>query len=153
MNERLWGAETEHAIRNFRISGEPMPAAVIAWVARIKAGAAAVNAELGLLDTGLAGQIVARPMSIAAGDHAEQFPVDVFQTGSGTSTNMNVNEVISSLTGGSAHPNDHVNMGQSSNDVMSAAVQLAACEMMTRDLIPAVEATLDRCRRFADGTP
>ena len=151
-DEQLWGPETEHAIRNFRISGEPMHPVVIAWVARIKSAAAAANAQLGLLDIDVAARVGEAADAIAAGAHAAQFPVDVFQTGSGTSTNMNVNEVIAALTGGRAHPNDHVNMGQSSNDVMSAAVQLAACELITRDLTPALEATVRRCRRLAAET-
>jgi fumarate hydratase class II len=151
-DEQLWGAETEHAIRNFRVSGEPMHPAVIAWVARIKSAAAAANAQLGLLDVDVAARIGEAADAIAAGAHAAQFPVDVFQTGSATSTNMNVNEVIATLTGGLAHPNDHVNMGQSSNDVMPTAVQLAACELITGDLVPALEATIDRCRRLATET-
>ncbi len=134
----LWGSETARAVANFRISGESMPPGVVEWVARIKAAAALVNAELGLLDGVLAQRIAAAAHAIAAGEHADQFPVDVFQTGSGTSTNMNVNEVISALTGGAAHPNDHVNLGQSSNDVMPTALHLAACEGIASDLLPAV---------------
>ena len=121
---RLWGRETERAIANFRISGEPMPAGVIRWLAAIKAVAASANVELGVLDAAVGTAIEEAARRIVAGEHADQFPVDVFQTGSGTSSNMNVNEVISALTGGAAHPNDHVNLGQSSNDVVPAAVQL-----------------------------
>jgi fumarate hydratase class II len=134
----LWGRETERAISNFRISGEPMPAGVIRWLAAIKAAAASANVELGVLDAGTGAAIEEAARQIAAGAHVDQFPVDVFQTGSGTSSNMNVNEVISSLTGGVAHPNDHVNLGQSSNDVVPAAVQLAAMEAITGELLPAI---------------
>ena len=115
--EVLWGAETAKAVENFKVSGEAMPAPVIRWLGLIKAAAAEVNASLGIVDSTLAEEIAAAALDIAAGAHAEQFPVDVFQTGSGTSSNMNVNEVISALTGGRAHPNDDVNAGQSSNDV------------------------------------
>ncbi len=136
--ERLYGAETQKAIDNFPISGEPVPAAVVHWLARIKGAGASVNAELGLLDGELAGRIAAAAAEIAAGDHDDQFPIDVFQTGSGTSTNMNANEVIAALAGGGAHPNDHVNLGQSSNDVFPSAVHLAALELVTRELLPAL---------------
>lgn len=133
----LWGIETERAVANFTISGEPFPADVIRWLARLKSAAASVNADLGLLSIGLANEIRQAAESIEAGKHNDQFPVDVFQTGSGTSTNMNMNEVISTLTDHRAHPNDHVNLGQSSNDVMPTAVQLAACESITSKLLPA----------------
>ncbi len=135
----LWGVETSKAVENFRISGEPIPARVVRWLGRIKAAAALVNAELGLLDADLAAQITLAGDAIAGGDHAAEFPVDVFQTGSGTSSNMNVNEVISALTGGRAHPNDHVNLGQSSNDVFPSAVHLAALEAAHDVLLPALE--------------
>ena len=138
MNEPLWGRETERAIENFRISGEPMPHAVVRWLATVKALAARVNADLGVIDDALAQRIAAAADEIASGAHRDQFPVDVFQTGSGTSTNMNVNEVISTLTDGLAHPNDHVNLGQSSNDTIPTAVQLAACAAITTDLLPAI---------------
>jgi len=134
----LWGAETAKAIENFPVSGEPMPAPVIRWLARIKAAAAAVNAGLGLLDEDRAERIVAAAGDVARGLHAEQFPVDVFQTGSGTSTNMNVNEVVATLAGPDVHPNDHVNMGQSSNDVFPSAVHLAVLDEVTRRLLPAM---------------
>ena len=137
--EVLWGAETAKAVENFQVSGEPMPAPVIRWLGLIKAAAAEVNASLGIVDPTLAEGIVAAARDIAAGAHAAQFPVDVFQTGSGTSSNMNVNEVISALTGGRAHPNDDVNAGQSSNDVVPSAVHLALLESVGRDLLPALE--------------
>ena len=111
----LWGGETTKAVANFPVSGERVPLPVVRWLGRIKGTAARVNAELGLLDAELAEKIAAAGDEIAAGKHDAQFPIDVFQTGSGTSSNMNSNEVIATLSG--AHPNDHVNMGQSSNDV------------------------------------
>ena len=134
----LWGAETQKAVDNFPISGERVPIAVVRWLARIKSAAATVNAELGLLDGDIARRISASADEIASGQHADQFPVDVFQTGSGTSTNMNVNEVIATLAGADVHPNDHVNLGQSSNDVFPTAVHLAALEMASTELIPSL---------------
>src|SRR5215208_2983661 len=125
VQQELWGAETSKAVENFQVSGERVPAPVVRWLARIKAEAARVNAELGLLDAELAERIAAAGDEVAAGEHDDQFPIDVFQTGSGTSTNMNANEVIASLAGEGIHPNDHVNMGQSSNDVFPSAVHLA----------------------------
>src|SRR5215216_4131709 len=108
--KKLYGGETAKAVANFPISGEPVPASVVHWLGRIKGAAARVNGELGLLDRKLARSIAAAAGEVAAGAHDEQFPIDVFQTGSGTSSNMNANEVIASLADG-AHPNDHVNMG------------------------------------------
>jgi len=137
--EQLWGGETTKAIDNFPVSGEPIPASVVHWLGRIKAAAARVNAELGLLDADVAERIGAAGDQIAAGEHDAQFPVDVFQTGSGTSSNMNANEVIARLAGEGVHPNDHVNMGQSSNDVFPSAVHLAALDTATNDLLPALE--------------
>ena len=99
---------------------------MVHWLGRIKAAAARANAELGLLDADIAERIAAAGDAVAAGEHDDQFPIDVFQTGSGTSSNMNANEVIANLAGDGAHPNDHVNMGQSSNDVFPSAVHLAA---------------------------
>ncbi len=139
MPEHLWGTETTKAIDNFRISGEPIPSTVVHWLGRIKAAAARVNSDLGLLDPTLAMEIAEAGDAIAAGEHDAQFPVDVFQTGSGTSSNMNANEVISSLTQQRAHPNDHVNLGQSSNDVFPSAVHLAALEATHDTLLPALE--------------
>src|SRR3954453_23016098 len=114
--EERWGGETRKAVANFPVSGERVPLPVVRWLGRIKATAARVNAELGLLDGELAGRIAAAGDEVAEGRHDDQFPVDVFQTGSGTSSNMNANEVIANLAGEGVHPNDHVNMGQSSND-------------------------------------
>jgi fumarate hydratase class II len=138
MSEQLYGSETEKAVANFPISGERVPIYVIHWQARIKGAGALANAKLGKLDPELADRINGAAESIANGDHDDQFPIDVFQTGSGTSTNMNVNEVISALTGGDAHPNDHVNMGQSSNDTFPSAVHLAALDQATNTLLPAL---------------
>jgi fumarate hydratase class II len=150
----LWGGETRKAIENFPVSGHPIPVPVIRWLGRLKAAAARVNAELGLLDAELAGRIAAAGDAVAAGEHDDQFPVDAFQTGSGTSSNMNANEVIANLAGDPAHPNDHVNMGQSSNDVFPSAVHLAALGEVTDDLLPALDglaASLEvKAREFAD---
>jgi fumarate hydratase, class II len=135
----LWGSETSKAIDNFPVSGEHVPAPVLHWLGRIKAAAARVNADLGLLDAELAERIGNAGDEVADGRHDDQFPIDVFQTGSGTSTNTNANEVIANLAGDSAHPNDHVNMGQSSNDVFPSAVHLAAVDSVTSELLPALE--------------
>src|SRR5438067_698749 len=135
----LWGGETTKAVGNFPVSGNPIPVPVIRWLGRIKATAARVNAELGLLDQDLAERIASAGDEIAAGEHDDQFPVDVFQTGSGTSSNMNANEVIANLAGDGVHPNDHVNMGQSSNDVFPSAVHLAALSESHDELLPALE--------------
>jgi fumarate hydratase class II len=134
----LWGAETTKAVVNFPVSGEPIPAPVARWLGRIKAAAARVNAELGLLDSEKAERIAAAGDRIAAGELDDQFPIDVFQTGSGTSSNMNANEVIATLAGDDVHANDDVNMGQSSNDVFPSAVHLAALDQLTNDLLPAL---------------
>ena len=135
----LWGPETSKAVENFTVSGERVPAPVLHWLGRIKAAAARVNADLGLLDGDLAERIGRAGDEVADGRHDHQFPIDVFQTGSGTSTNMNANEVIASLAGDAAHANDHVNMGQSSNDVFPSAVHLAAVDTVRSDLLPALE--------------
>jgi fumarate hydratase class II len=135
----LYGGETKKAIDNFPVSGQPVPASVIHWLGRIKGAAARVNGQLGLLDKNLAEAIAAAGDEVAAGKFDDQFPIDVFQTGSGTSSNMNANEVIASLAGSEAHPNDHVNMGQSSNDVFPSAVHLAALDEATNRLLPALK--------------
>src|SRR5215217_517537 len=135
----LYGGETKKAVANFPISGETVPASVIHWLGRIKGAAARVNADLGKLDGKLADAIGRAADEVAAGNHDGQFPIDVFQTGSGTSTNTNANEVIAALAGDGAHPNDHVNMGQSSNDVFPSAVHLAALDEATNTLLPALE--------------
>ena len=135
----LWGGETRKAVDNFPVSGERVPVHVVRWLGRIKGAAARANAELGLLDDDLARRIAEAGDEIAEGKHDDQFPIDVFQTGSGTSSNMNANEVIANLAGEGAHPNDHVNMGQSSNDVFPSAVHLAALDQATNALLPALE--------------
>jgi fumarate hydratase class II len=137
--QELWGGETTKAVANFPVSGERVPLPVVRWLGRIKGTAARVNAELGLLDAAVAERIAAAGDEIAAGRHDAQFPIDVFQTGSGTSSNMNANEVIATLAGEGVHPNDHVNMGQSSNDVFRSAVHLAALDEATHRLLPALE--------------
>ena len=150
----LWGAETEKAIANFPVSGERMPVAVVRWLGRIKAAAARVNADVGLLEPELAERVASAADRVAAGEFDDQFPIDVFQTGSGTSSNMNANEVIASLAGDGVHPNDHVNLGQSSNDVFPSAVHLAALGELTSDLLPALgrlEESLEaKAAEFAD---
>ena len=137
--EQLWGGETNKAIGNFPVSGERVPVSVVRWLGRIKGAAARVNGELGLLDGDLAERIARAADQVAEGEHDDQFPIDVFQTGSGTSSNMNANEVIANLAGEGAHPNDHVNMGQSSNDVFPSAVHLAALAEASDRLLPALE--------------
>ena len=146
----LWGAETRKAVENFPVSGRPVPVPVIRWLGRIKAAAARVNAELGLLDADLAERIAAGGEAVAAGEHDDQFPIDAFQTGSGTSSNMNANEVIATLAGDGAHPNDDVNMGQSSNDVFPSAVHLAALGEATADLLPALDGLAEALGRKAE---
>jgi fumarate hydratase, class II len=138
-DKQLWGGETTKAVANFPISGETVPVSVVRWLARVKGAAAAVNGELGLLPKRTASKIEKAANEIAAGKHDAQFPIDVFQTGSGTSTNMNANEVIAALAGDGAHANDHVNMGQSSNDVFPSAVHLAALDVAQNELLPALK--------------
>src|SRR5881409_2169175 len=135
----LWGTETDKAIANFPVSGEPIPVPVARWLGRIKAAAALVNAELGLLDEDKAQRIADAGTRIANGELDDQFPIDVFQTGSGTSSNMNANEVIAVLAGDDVHANDDVNMGQSSNDVFPSAVHLAALGELANELLPALD--------------
>ena len=140
----LYGASTQRAVLNFPISGTRLPLPLIHAYGLIKKAAAETNAELGLLDPGLAGQISGAAGEIAAGMHDAQFPVDIYQTGSGTSTNTNVNEVIANrcaqLAGAaSVHPNDHANLGQSSNDTFPAAIHLAAALEIRNRLVPALE--------------
>jgi len=137
--QQLWGSETTKAVENFPVSGERVPVTVVRMLAHIKAAAARTNADLGLLDSGLAERTAAAADEVARGEHDDQFPIDVFQTGSGTSTNMNANEVIANLAGDGVHPNDHVNMGQSSNDVFPSAVHLAAVTETTSGLLPALD--------------
>src|SRR6187200_2756222 len=137
--QELWGGETAKAVDNFPVSGEPIPTPVAHWLGRIKAAAARANADLGLLDTDVAERIATAGDRIAVGEFDDQFPIDVFQTGSGTSSNMNANEVIATLAGEGVHPNDHVNMGQSSNDVFPSAVHLAALDRAVNELLPELE--------------
>ncbi|MEQ6888317.1 class II fumarate hydratase [Halomonas sp. CS7] len=147
--EALYGAQTQRAVNNFPVSGQPMPTAFIHAIARIKLAAARVNRELGQLDDARSREIVAAAEAVLAGHLDDQFPVDVFQTGSGTSSNMNVNEVIAryaSRDGVKVGANDHVNMGQSSNDVIPTAIHLSAALAVTSELRPALEhlrATID----------
>jgi fumarate hydratase class II len=150
----LWGEETTKAIKNFPVSGDPIPVSVARWLGRIKAAAARVNAELELMDAEKAERIAKAADRVAAGEFDDQFPLDVFQTGSGTSSNMNANEVIAALAGEDVHPNDDVNMGQSSNDVFPSAVHLAALDELVNDLIPSLASLAEALERksaeFAD---
>jgi fumarate hydratase class II len=141
--EALWGAQTQRAVDNFPVSGERIGRDLIGALGSIKGCAAQVNAELGVLDADMADAIHDAAADVARGKHDEAFPVDVFQTGSGTSSNMNANEVIASLAsralGREVHPNDHVNASQSSNDVFPSAIQLAAVRLFAVELIPALK--------------
>src|SRR3954454_15283590 len=150
IQQELWGSETVKAVENFPVSGEHVPTPVDRWLGRIKAAAARVNGELGLLDSELAERIARAGDEVADGEHDDQFPIDVFQTGSGTSTNMNANEVIANLAGDEAHANDHVNMGQSSNDVFPSAVHLAAVAEVRDSLLPALERLAGSLQRKSD---
>jgi fumarate hydratase, class II len=153
-SQQLWGGETSKAVENFPVSGERVPLPVIHWLGRIKGAAARVNADLGLLDREIADRIAEAADEVASGRYDDQFPIDVFQTGSGTSTNMNANEVIANLAGDSVHPNDHVNKGQSTNDVFPSAVHLAALDQIRSNLLPALErleqALAAKADEFAD---
>ncbi|PPE73139.1 aspartate ammonia-lyase [Solimonas fluminis] len=141
--EALWGAQTQRAVLNFPVSGLRLPREFIRALGLIKASAAEVNAELGLVDAGAAAAIAAAALEVAEGRHDAQFPVDVFQTGSGTSSNMNANEVIAHLAskaaGRAVHPNDEVNYGQSSNDVIPTAIHVAAALACEESLLPALK--------------
>ena len=135
----LYKAQTQRAVENFPISGVPIDPSLIRALGLIKGAAATTNAALGVLPSATADAIVAAAGSVAANEHDGEFPIDVFQTGSGTSSNMNTNEVISSLAGESVHPNDHVNASQSSNDVFPSAIHIAATDSLTNALIPALD--------------
>jgi fumarate hydratase class II len=141
--DALWGAQTQRAVENFPVSGERIGRDMIWALACVKGAAAAVNGELGMLKADMAEAIADAAASVAAGAHDDQFPIDVFQTGSGTSSNMNANEVIAALAsarlGRAVHPNDHVNASQSSNDVFPTAIALAATRLLVRDVIPALD--------------
>ncbi|HXL91407.1 MAG TPA: class II fumarate hydratase [Streptosporangiaceae bacterium] len=140
--DALWGAQTQRAVDNFPVSGEPIGRDLIGALASLKGDAAVINGELGVLPADMASAIHDVAAEVAAGGYDEQFPVDVFQTGSGTSSNMNANEVIARLAsarlGRPVHPNDHVNASQSSNDVFPSAIHLAATRLIVRSVIPAL---------------
>ena len=135
----LYKAQTQRAVENFPISGVPIDPALIRALGLIKGAAATTNAKLGVLPQDKADAIVTAAASIAANEHDGEFPIDVFQTGSGTSSNMNTNEVISSLAGEGIHPNDHVNASQSSNDVFPSAIHIAATDSLINTLVPALD--------------
>ncbi|HEX5089809.1 MAG TPA: class II fumarate hydratase [Nocardioides sp.] len=140
--EALWRAQTQRAVENFPISGTPIEPALVHAIGEVKAAAAKVNGALGVLPGEQAAAIEAAARAVAAGEHDDAFPIDVFQTGSGTSSNMNANEVIASLAqraGVEVHPNDHVNASQSSNDTFPTAIHVAAALAVTGDLLPALE--------------
>ena len=141
--DALWGAQTQRAVENFPISGLTMPRAFIAALGLVKWAAAGANSELGLLKSDLAIAVQKAALDVANGEHDAEFPIDVFQTGSGTSSNMNANEVIAHLAteglGKEVHPNDHVNMSQSSNDVIPSCVHVSAAMAICNDLLPALE--------------
>jgi fumarate hydratase, class II len=140
--DALWRAQTQRAVENFPISGTPIEPALIHAIGRVKSAAATINAELGVLDAERAAAVVAAADAVVAGAHDAEFPIDVFQTGSGTSSNMNANEVIATLAaraGTDVHPNDHVNASQSSNDTFPTAIHVAAVLAVTEDLMPALD--------------
>ena len=152
----LWGAQTQRAVENFPISNLRFPRMFIAALGMIKRAAAETNVELGLLDDDVAKSIIQAANEVIRGDHDAHFVLDIFQTGSGTSTNMNANEVLATRAtqlrpqgSGRVHPNDHVNAGQSSNDVIPTAMQVAACYAMQSELIPALEHLRDSLARKA----
>ena len=151
--DALYAAQTQRAVENFPISGTGLESTQIAALARIKKAAALANKELGTLDAAIADAIAAAADDVITGRYDDQFPVDTYQTGSGTSSNMNMNEVLATLASerlgapGSVHPNDHVNASQSSNDVFPSAVHVASAEAIVQDLIPALEALKTALRR------
>jgi len=149
----LYRAQTQRAVENFPISGTPLERSHIEALARVKKAAARANAELGVLDADVAEAVAAAAEEVARGDHDAHFPVDVFQTGSGTSSNMNANEVIATLAtralGRDVHPNDHVNASQSSNDVFPTSVHVAAASAVVKDLVPALEHLAESLERKA----
>src|SRR5690349_18836584 len=149
-SDALWGAQTQRAVQNFPISGLTMPRAFIAALGLVKQAAARANTKLGLLAADVAGAVDAAAAEVSAGKHDTHFPIDLFQTGSGTSTNMNANEVIARLAttrlGRAVHPNDDVNMGQSSNDVIPTTIHVSAALAVKNDLLPALEQARDVLR-------
>ena len=154
--DALWGAQTQRSLQNFAISSDRIPAELIHALARIKQAAAITNARLGVLDEHRRDQIVAAATAVAEGLHDDHFPLKVWQTGSGTQTNMNLNEVISNLAAQAAgeplgshnpiHPNDHVNRSQSTNDAFPAAIHVAAAEGISRKLLPELQQLVDARR-------
>lgn len=149
----LWQAQTQRAVENFPISGTPIEPALVHALGEVKAAAARANAELGVLPADLAGAIVDAARAVADGTHDGEFPIDVFQTGSGTSSNMNANEVIATLAGRAGvavHPNDHVNASQSSNDTFPTAIHVAATLAVVRDLLPALDVLATSLEAKAD---
>ncbi|MDP9244052.1 MAG: class II fumarate hydratase, partial [Chloroflexota bacterium] len=153
-----WGAQTQRAVENFPISGETLPASQIAALAQIKAAVAKAKLERGMIEPDLAGAIIAAAKAVSAGGHNRQFPIDIFQTGSGTSSNMNMNEVLAAIAaedlGRSVHPNDDVNHPLSSNDMFPASIHLAATGAVVKELIPALDRLADalaaKAAEFAD---
>jgi fumarate hydratase class II len=156
--DALWGANTQRAVENFPVSGERLPRELIGALASIKGAAATVNGRLGVLEPDMAEAIHDAAAEVARGEYDDQFPVDVFQTGSGTSSNMNANEVIAALAtrrlGRPVHPNDDVNASQSSNDVFPSAIHIAAARLIKQSLLLALDrlaAALDaKASEFAD---
>ncbi|MEO6519114.1 MAG: lyase family protein, partial [Pseudoxanthomonas sp.] len=147
----LWGAQTQRAVQNFPVSGQPMPRGFIRALGLIKAAAAEVNAGLGLMPKGVAKAVQAASLKVATGEFDAHFPIDIYQTGSGTSSNMNANEVIANLASAAGkvrvHANDHVNLGQSSNDVIPTAIRVSAQLAVVEHLLPALKhlrQTIDR---------
>ena len=152
--DALWRAQTQRAVENFPISGTPIEPAQIRALAQIKAACARANGELGILDADVAEAIATAAEQVASGDHDDQFPIDVFQTGSGTSSNMNTNEVVATLAtrilGRDVHPNDHVNASQSSNDVFPTSIHVAATAAATNDLVPSMAHLAESLERKAE---
>ena len=141
--DALWRAQTQRAVENFPISGRGLERSQIRALGLLKAAAARVNQRLGMLDADVAGAVADAAEQVAGGGHDDEFPIDVFQTGSGTSSNMNANEVIATLAsralGRDVHPNDHVNASQSSNDTFPTTIHIAATEAVVRDVLPALD--------------
>ena len=153
--DALWRAQTQRAVENFPISGTPLESAHIAALGQVKAACAKANAELGVIDQDMADAIVRAAEQVASGAHEAEFPIDVFQTGSGTSSNMNTNEVVATLAtrslGRDVHPNDHVNASQSSNDVFPTSIHVAAAAAATFELLPALDHLAVALEAKADG--
>src|SRR5687768_7172054 len=151
--DALWRAQTQRAVENFPISGSRLEAEHVQALALIKAAAARVNGRMGVVDAPVADAVAEAALRVAAGEHADAFPVDVFQTGSGTSSNMNMNEVLATLAsraGVSAHPNDHVNASQSSNDVFPTSIHVAAVRAAQEQLLPALQHLAEALERKAE---